>query len=182
MEKISANEFVKIGKEKPLRVIDVRTADEYARRHIPGSLLIPVDEIESRLPDISRDEKVYVICERGNRSQRACERLGDLGIGNTVTIEGGITAVAKAGGNLSITKRGLPIMRQVQLIAGSLVVLGVLLSLFVHPAFVYLSLAVGAGLAFAGASGHCMLATALASLPFNRNAPLMADKKASCCE
>jgi predicted branched-subunit amino acid permease len=59
-------------------------------------------------------------------------------------------------------------MRQVQIAAGSLVVIGVLLGALVHPGFYALSAFVGAGLVFAGVSGFCGMARLLVLMPWNR--------------
>ena len=59
-------------------------------------------------------------------------------------------------------------MRQVQIVAGSLVVLGVVLGLLVAPSFFALSAYVGAGLVFAGSTGWCGMAKLLAVMPWNR--------------
>ena len=61
-------------------------------------------------------------------------------------------------------------MRQVQIAAGSLVVLGVGLGALLHPAFYALSGFVGAGLVFAGTTGTCGMARILAFAPWNRMA------------
>jgi hypothetical protein len=61
-------------------------------------------------------------------------------------------------------------MRQVQIAAGSMVVLGVLLGAFVTPGFYLLSGFVGAGLVFAGVTGTCGLARVLRMMPWNRRA------------
>ncbi len=62
----------------------------------------------------------------------------------------------------------LPLMRQVQIAAGSLVLLGLILSQTVAPAWIFHTWFVGAGLVFAGVSGFCGLARLLAVLPWNR--------------
>jgi hypothetical protein len=62
----------------------------------------------------------------------------------------------------------LPLMRQVQIVAGSLVLLGLILSQTVAPASILLTGFVGAGLVFAGVSGFCGLARLLAVMPWNR--------------
>jgi hypothetical protein len=59
-------------------------------------------------------------------------------------------------------------MRQVQIAAGSLVLLGLILSASLAPAWIALSWFVGAGLVFAGLSGSCGLAKLLALMPWNR--------------
>lgn len=61
-------------------------------------------------------------------------------------------------------------MRQVQLIAGGLVLLGVVLGFLVHPGFFALSGFVGAGLMMAGATGWCGMAVLLRTMPWNRRA------------
>jgi len=59
-------------------------------------------------------------------------------------------------------------MRQVQITAGSLVVLGIVLAVLYSPWFMALSAFVGAGLVFAGVSGFCGMANLLAFMPWNR--------------
>ena len=59
-------------------------------------------------------------------------------------------------------------MRQVQIAAGSLVLLGLGLCSWVAPAWILLSWFVGAGLVFAGISGFCGMARLLALMPWNR--------------
>ena len=58
--------------------------------------------------------------------------------------------------------------RQVRIVAGSLVFIGVLLGWFVHPAFVWLSGFVGAGLVFAGVTDFCGMGLLLAKAPWNQ--------------
>ena len=66
------------------------------------------------------------------------------------------------------TRQPIEIMRQVQITAGGLVFLGVILGVWVAPAFLGLSAFVGAGLMFAGISGWCGMAKLLALMPWNR--------------
>jgi len=66
-------------------------------------------------------------------------------------------------------------MRQLQIIAGSLVLLGVLLGALVAPGFYALPGFVGAGLLCAGATGHCGMTRVLAIMPWNRRAAAAAQ-------
>ena len=59
-------------------------------------------------------------------------------------------------------------MRQVQIAAGSLVLLGVLLGFLWRPEFYALSGFIGAGLLFAGITGWCGMAKLLVVMPWNR--------------
>ena len=67
--------------EKDYIILDVRTKEEYDEKHIPGAVLIPVDEIEDRavreLPE--KDQLILVYCRSGNRSKTASEALEKLG-------------------------------------------------------------------------------------------------------
>jgi len=63
----------------------------------------------------------------------------------------------------------ISIMRQVQIVAGSLVLIGTLLGVFVSPKFLFLSGFVGAGLLFAGITNTCAMAQLLAKLPYNQH-------------
>jgi hypothetical protein len=58
--------------------------------------------------------------------------------------------------------------RQVRIAAGALVLIGVLLSQWVHPLFVWLSAFVGAGLVFAGITDWCGMGLLLARAPWNQ--------------
>ena len=62
-------------------LLDVRTPDEYAAGHIPGSLLIPFDEIKvksDQLPQ-NKNTEIVVYCRSGRRSAIAADTLISLG-------------------------------------------------------------------------------------------------------
>jgi rhodanese-related sulfurtransferase len=60
--------------EPPL-LVDVRTPEEYQRGHIPGALLIPLDELRRRLGELPRDREVAVYCQVGQRGYLATRIL-----------------------------------------------------------------------------------------------------------
>jgi rhodanese-related sulfurtransferase len=148
---------------KGARLIDVRGADEFARSHIPGAVNMPLDALTS----VPGDAPVIFHCLTGNRTSVHKARL-TAAVPGSYILGGGLQAWKAAGLDVATT-RGQPIeiMRQVQITAGSLVLLGVVLSLFV-PGFIWLSAFIGAGLVFAGASGWCGMAKVLKFLPWNR--------------
>jgi rhodanese-related sulfurtransferase len=97
------------------------------------------------------------------------DRLMALGFSQTHVIEGGLNAWRAAGLPLHLDRtQPIALQRQVQIAAGSLVVLGVLLAAAVSPWFVLLSAFVGGGLVFAGISGTCALGELLSLMPWNR--------------
>ncbi len=66
---------------KPLTLVDVRTAEEYAQGHIPGAILIPNEEIHDTRPEKLADLNTTIIlyCRSGRRSLEAAEKLAALG-------------------------------------------------------------------------------------------------------
>jgi NADPH-dependent 2,4-dienoyl-CoA reductase/sulfur reductase-like enzyme/rhodanese-related sulfurtransferase len=56
-------------------LVDVRTAEEHARGHIPGSVHIPVDELRDRLGELPRDKEIWVYCQVGQRGYYASRLL-----------------------------------------------------------------------------------------------------------
>ena len=79
---ISPQEAKKVlDTKKDALLLDVRTLEEYSEKHIPGSVLIPVEtisqEAESKLKDKSATILVY--CRSGRRSVTASEALVKLG-------------------------------------------------------------------------------------------------------
>ena len=62
------------------KLIDVRSADEYAAGHIDGAVNIPVDEIDARQAEVGPKEAAVVLyCRTGNRSGRAAKLLREAG-------------------------------------------------------------------------------------------------------
>lgn len=75
--------------DKTIRLIDVRTILEYRSGHLPNSIHLPldrIDQITERIPD--RDERIFVYCHSGARSQAACQRLAALGYTDVTNIGG----------------------------------------------------------------------------------------------
>ena len=56
-------------------LLDVRRPDERAKGFIPGSILIPLDELRSRMNELARDREMMVHCQSGQRSYFACRIL-----------------------------------------------------------------------------------------------------------
>jgi rhodanese-related sulfurtransferase len=111
-----------------------------------------------------------LVCQSGKRSSRGVPLLRQQDHPDPVSdLEGGIPSWEQAGLPLRKLKNApLPLMRQVQIAAGSLVLLGLILSTVVAPAWILLSWFVGAGLVFAGISGFCGMARLLARMPWNK--------------
>jgi hypothetical protein len=84
-----------------------------------------------------------------------------------INIEGGTLSCEQTELPLVRGKKTISLERQVRIAAGSLVLLGLVLSL-THPWFIGLSGFVGAGLIFAGITDTCGMGMLLARMPWNR--------------
>jgi rhodanese-related sulfurtransferase len=149
------------------KLIDVRSAAEFAVGHIPGAINVPMEQVEARTPDLGAGPLV-MICEAGTRAAIVAGWL-----------EGRQPVSVLAGGTAAWRKAGLPLVscapcrwtleRQVRLAAGLIVLVASLLAVTVSPAWVYLAMFIGAGLTFAGATNICGMAVVLARMPWNRD-------------
>ena len=152
-------------------LVDIRERDEFAREHIPGARHRPLAGLDT-LPAEAGDAQVVIFhCRSGRRTAGNADALRRVaGDGCTAyLLDGGIDAWKQAG--LPVARdaaQPLELNRQVQIAAGSLVLLGAILGFTVAPAWHGLSAAIGAGLVFAGVSGFCGLARVLVWLPWNR--------------
>jgi rhodanese-related sulfurtransferase len=149
------------------RLIDIRGADEHARQRIPGAINIPLDQIAALRDD---GRPVVFHCKSGMRTAANAGQLAAAaGEAPAFILAGGIDAWRVAGqATTADQSQPLEIMRQVQITAGTLVLAGVLLGLFMSPGFFGLSAFVGAGLMFAGVTGWCGMANLLRVMPWNR--------------
>lgn len=88
---ISMDEAVTMmAEESGYIILDVRTPEEFAEKHIPNAINVPnetigTDEI-SQLPD--KTQLIMVYCRSGRRSKEAAEKLVKLGYTNIVEFGG----------------------------------------------------------------------------------------------
>jgi rhodanese-related sulfurtransferase len=168
-------------------LLDVRSSIEFETEHIPDSVNLPLNELEARYEEVSRQGQLVVICRSGKRAERAAYTLLGKGFQPKV-LEGGLVAWRQAGLPLKEGKKMLPIERQIQLIVGMGVLTGVLLSVCINPWFLVIPAFFGAGLTFAGLSGTCALGLLLMKAPWNQ-LPVKslaahnssAETKGNCC-
>lgn len=109
--RISSKEYhERVIKGEPHVLIDVRPAHHYKIVSLPNSINVPLSSLEARFPEISsalvKEEEtkditvdsggrsVYVICRRGNDSQRAVQYLHEMGFTSAKDIVGGLVSWA----------------------------------------------------------------------------------------
>lgn len=159
-----------LQREKPVRILDVRTPGEFESTHIAGSYNVPLDTLGEHSAELARLQgPVVLVCRSGMRAGQAEKTLREAGMKELYVLDGGIQGWQTQGrGVVQSGRQRLSLERQVRIAAGFLVALGAVLALSVHSAFALLSLFVGCGLIFAGATEWCGMALLLARLPYNR--------------
>ena len=63
-------------------LVDVRTPSEFASGHAPGSVNIPLDQVQNQLTKFKGKKDIVVFCRSGNRSSQAKSILEGNGFNN----------------------------------------------------------------------------------------------------
>ncbi|MFG1897845.1 rhodanese-like domain-containing protein [Micromonospora zamorensis] len=153
------------------RLLDVRTPAEFETSHIPGSYNVPLDLLREHRQELRDhlDEDVVLVCRSGARAAQAEQTLAGVGLPNLKVLDGGIMAWQAANAPI---RQGAPrwdLERQVRLVAGSIVLVSILGSVFV-PQLKWVAGFIGAGLTFAAVTNTCAMGMMLGKLPYNRGA------------
>lgn len=150
-------------------VIDVRSPAEYETLHLKGSYNVPLDVLGDHPGKLAAhlDRDCVLVCASGVRSADAQRRLAGVGATNLHVLDGGVGAVEQAGGEVVRGRATWALERQVRLVAGSLMLLGLLLGLR-WPRARLLSFGVGGGLTFSAVTDTCAMGNLLSRLPYNR--------------
>jgi sulfur-carrier protein adenylyltransferase/sulfurtransferase len=83
----------RLGRDRRLRLLDVREDDEVQHGIVPGAAHLSRAHFESRAEDVlpDKDAEVIVYCASGVRSAFAAKTLEDLGYTNVASMRGGFT-------------------------------------------------------------------------------------------
>ena len=168
MTSITPQQAAALVENEKAVLIDVREPEEFIALHIPGAIFAPLSVLPLLPMEEDRDRPAIFFCNSGNRTKEATTVLASRGYTATYYLDGGIQAWKTA--NLPVREAKstvLPIMRQVQVIAGGIVVASIVIS-GIAPAFSLVALLVGAGLVFSGWTGNCLMARFLLQMPWNR--------------
>lgn len=149
-------------------LLDVRNTDEFLAEHIAGAKNIPLPILGLDQFTNSVNKKIIVQCKSGKRGEKAYKLLKikypDASIYN---LKGGITEWQKENLPTLKTEQPISIMRQTQIIAGSVVICGIIAGITISSAFLVVPILVGSGLIFAGITEWCGMAKLLALMPWN---------------
>ena len=170
LEMITPKNALEIAKGNPqVKLLDVRSALEYSQAHIKDSINVPIDMLSAKINDLIQAKQSYIVlCRTGNRSPMAADMLMQSGIHGVKVMQGGMMRWQKEGWSVIKGEGGISLERQVRFIAGSLVLLGILLSWFVHWAFIFISVFISCGLIYSGLSDNCLMGILLMKLPYNK--------------
>ena len=82
--------YAELSQDKSIKLIDVRTRLEFSEGHIPHSVNIPLDTLESRLAKSlpNKDAKIFVVCYSGARAKTAVSELKKVGYTQVFNIGG----------------------------------------------------------------------------------------------
>jgi rhodanese-related sulfurtransferase len=159
-----------IADRSGVRVLDVRTPGEFENRHIPGAYNVPLDQLAEHAPELRAGSGglVILVCQSGQRANRAEALLHQAGMPDVHVLEGGMNAWMQAGLPTRRTRARMSLERQVRIAAGTIVAAGSLAALTISPLWAALPAAIGSGLVFAGMTDTCAMGMLLARLPYNR--------------
>lgn len=174
MKSITANELSNIvASGKSVDLIDVLTPMEFRALHVTIARNEPLSGLDPKAIQSARNgsssEPLYVVCRSGGRSKQACEKFLASGITNVINVEGGTMACESAGMPVVRGKKSVPLNCQVQIVTGSLVVIGSALAVWGHPYWAALPGVMGAGLMFSGITDTCAMGACLARMPWNQS-------------
>jgi rhodanese-related sulfurtransferase len=165
---------------EPVELVDVRTPAEFRSVHAAPARNVPLDQLRDEtlreLAGRAAQRPVYLICQQGGRGESACRKICAAGGVHVVNVAGGTAAWEAAGLPVVRGKKAMSLDRQVRLGAGALVLVGIALAYAIHPAWIGLSIFIGAGLVFSGITGFCGMAILLAKMPWNQ------DSGGACAE
>jgi rhodanese-related sulfurtransferase len=155
-----------------VRVLDVRTPGEFGNHHIHGAYNVPLDQLAEHAPELRavRGGLVVLVCQSGQRANRAEALLQQAGMPDVHVLEGGMAAWMQAGLPTRRTRARISLERQVRIAASSLVAVGALAALTISPLLAVVPALIGSGLVFAGLTDTCAMGMLLAKLPYNRGA------------
>ncbi len=81
-------------REESYLLVDVREPKEYRQGHIPGSVLLPLKEVEAGITDFDLEKDLFFYCRSGRRSRIAANLVADMGVSaeRIFNLAGGILA------------------------------------------------------------------------------------------
>lgn len=91
-------EQIRVMQRQGALLLDVREPEEFDEAHAPGSVLIPLGQLQERIAELGEFKRspVVVICRSGRRSAQAAGMLAKLGFTSLYNVQGGMLAWEQA--------------------------------------------------------------------------------------
>ncbi len=168
---INAQELKNLYDISKLLICDVRESDEYNHEHIISAINTPLSKFNiNEVNNLSKTKQLIFHCQSGTRTRMSEDLFKNINCEEVLILCDGIKDWKQLGfAVVKFNKAPLPIMRQVQIITGILVLIGILMSFLVNKYLIIISIFAGCGLIFAGITGFCGMAKLLMLLSFNKN-------------
>ncbi|MBB3256208.1 rhodanese-related sulfurtransferase [Paraburkholderia bannensis] len=103
---ISAAEATQMINRRNAVVIDVRSADEFARGHLPAARHLPFGELQGKVAQFVKNKSnpVLLVCQTGQQSHKAASLVKEAGFAEVHVLDGGVNAWQQAG--MPVVKQG----------------------------------------------------------------------------
>jgi 3-mercaptopyruvate sulfurtransferase SseA len=137
-----------------------------------GAISLPFREIRAN-PDRIRDhaygdKEVVFTCKIGLRARDAAAIAENVLERQVLVVDGGTDAWVQQGLDHESDPSAISIERQVQITAGAIIVISIVLGFLVHPGLFVLAGFVGAGFTYSGLTNTCGMSSVLSLMPWNR--------------
>lgn len=168
IQTVTPDQLQQMLSSNTVELIDVRNTDEFIEGHISGAKNIPLPILKADQIQHDANKKIVVQCKSGKRGGQAYLLLKKMmPSADIYNLKGGITEWQNAKLPIVDVNTTLPIVRQTQIAAGAIVLLGTIASCLLSPVYWIVPVFVGCGLIFAGITGWCGMAKLLSHLPWN---------------
>ena len=155
-------------------LVDVREYPEFSKGHARGSISIPLGKLSAKRlrKNIGYaagiTEPIYIMSAKGIRAEQAIRRLHNIGLKNTVLVNGGIEAWSNEQLPMDYDESRLSFEHQAQVLIDTLLVAVLAKALLINPAFYALIGILGIAMILMGMSRNNALSAFVARLPWNR--------------
>ncbi|HEY0867610.1 MAG TPA: rhodanese-like domain-containing protein [Fimbriimonas sp.] len=157
----------KLGAGEKMQIIDVRSPEEFQTGHLPGARNVPLETIADQIPGVRKDEAFVLVCHGGARSDDACRRIASS-YDSVYILSGGMSAWERQMRSEARTEKpGMGVDRQTHLVAGIMVLSGLVLSSQLGPGWIVLTILPGFGMLLHALTGLCPMTLFLGRLPWN---------------
>lgn len=96
---LASSEAILLINRRNAAVIDIRTAEAYAAGHLPQARHVAFADLAAKAPLLAKNKAtpVILICQNGQRSNKALDALKQAGYTEVHALEGGLDGWKKAG-------------------------------------------------------------------------------------